>query len=96
MLAEGLTQQQFADEVEVSQTTVCRLLKGQSKGQGRKYKQVRAFIAKPMETTTSHRDGTVEARVLEAFKKSWDGSDDHADILVKVIEAMTDILHHGD
>jgi hypothetical protein len=90
MQSNGLNQTKFANAAGVSQSTVSRALDRPSKHHGaarRKlftYANINEWIGG--EPARGGQEG-----VLQAFERIWDGSEEHATAVAKVIEALIDL-----
>jgi transcriptional regulator with XRE-family HTH domain len=79
------TQLDIADKAGVSQSSVCRALRGKIRSTGPVRARLFSYIQQDLEATGHPLAG--EIRVLEAFKDIWDGSEEHAAAIAEVITA---------
>jgi transcriptional regulator with XRE-family HTH domain len=79
--ATGLTQQQLARAANVSQSTVSRALAGKHirNGAAKRRLFIYANIA----------DSEASRQVQLAFEAIWDGTDEHAAAIARIIEALS-------
>ena len=98
-LAEGLltlihsrhlSQESIAKAAKVSQATVSRALRGRIKRQGRA--RTRLFIYIRQELQKEGLSGTGKEKVVKAFENIWDGSEEHAAAIAKIIRASGGLL----
>lgn len=77
---EGISQAELAKRAGVSQSSVSRALRGPGKRHGRAHALLVTFM---------HQGGSSHgpARVQEAFQRVWDGSEEHAEALARIIAA---------
>ncbi len=83
----GLTQAQLADGAEVHQSTVSRTLAHPDvRRQGKARARLLAYARNALRGETAKgRD-----KVLTAFESVWDGSEEHASAVARVIDALAD------
>lgn len=81
MEAEGLSQADIADAAKVSQSTVSRALRGAPARKTKPYRRLCNYIH---EQTLADAGGPKEA--VEALRRVWDGTGDHAAALANLIE----------
>jgi hypothetical protein len=86
MRRKGLNQSQLARLATVSQSTVSRAL---SAAWRRGAAQQRLFIYADIAPPSSPRMRGGRRQVIRAFDQIWDGSDDHATAVAKVIDALS-------
>jgi transcriptional regulator with XRE-family HTH domain len=77
---EGISQTELAHRVGVSQSTVSRALRNRPLRQGR----ARARLVSFMQQGGGGRGAD---RLQQAFRRVWDGSDEHAEALARIIAA---------
>lgn len=83
----GLTQAQLAKAAKVHQSTVSRTLaQAEVHRQGKARGRLLAYVRNALRGgTTTGRD-----KVLTAFDSVWDGSEEHASAVARVIDALAD------
>ncbi len=84
MQEKRLSQQEIAFHANVSQSTVSRALRGGTKRQGRGTARLFTY----MQNEIGHEwalDG--KDKVVKAFESVWDGSNEHAAAIAKIIKA---------
>jgi len=81
MKANGLTQEQLALAAGVSQSTVCRALAGGQLRQGSAKSRLFKYAS-----IDDDLDGS--RKVQQAFRSIWDGSDEHAAAVARIIESL--------
>jgi transcriptional regulator with XRE-family HTH domain len=87
MVDNTLSQAQIAKLSGVSQSTVCRALKGKPLRRGAA--QQRLFIhIKIDEWFAPHGTNDPRARIIAAFERIWNNPEAHADVIIKVIDAL--------
>lgn len=82
---EGLSQSQLAEKANVSQSTVSRTLLGAAQRHGAARKKLFTYVKNE---SKGNRTETGAGLVLKAFEEIWDGSDNHAAAVARVIDAM--------
>jgi len=89
MNREGLSQETLAKKARVSQATVCRALKNESIRRGAARNRLFKY-AKITEWMNYERSRKSRARVLLAFDRIWDRTDQHANAIARVIDALAE------
>jgi transcriptional regulator with XRE-family HTH domain len=85
MKATGLKQQEIAVRAGVSQSTVSRMRKGGAKRGSDPQNRICTYIQKEGTALMANKERTL---LLEAFNRIWDGSEEHAVAVVKIIDAL--------
>lgn len=93
MRHKGVNQAQLAQEANVSQSTVSRILNG---------RRVRSSEALVRLSRILHEnaypapdgDNAGRERILSAVDNVWDGSAEHAEVIARVVEALADCSNH--
>lgn len=83
---EGISQGVLARRVGVHQTTVSRALRREPTRRSAAHARLRGVMQQHAERTTPPPD-----LVLDAVRETWDGSDEHAAALAKLILASGDL-----
>jgi len=85
-----LGQVELASEAGVSQSTVSRALSGIPLKHGRARSKLFTYVQlKDPNQQMPPRKGP--QRVMTAFKRIWDGTEDHANAVAKIINALEDL-----
>lgn len=85
-----LSQKSIAKAAKVSQATVSRALRGRIERQGRA--RARLFIYIRQELQNEDLSGRGKEKVVKAFENIWDGSEEHAAAIAKIIRASGGLL----
>jgi transcriptional regulator with XRE-family HTH domain len=86
LAAEGISQQELAQRAKVSQATVSRAAQRRPKRQSASYARLCSY----MQQYSVDAAAAVEP-VLEAIRETWDGSEEHANALAKLILASGEL-----
>lgn len=90
MRVHGLNRADVAAKVRVSEATISRILRGKTTGYGRARKRVLEFTKSiDEESSFGHEAGA--GKIVKAFNKIWDGSDDRARAVAKIIVALGEL-----
>src|SRR5712692_1802757 len=81
----GLSRADVAAGAKVSEATVSRILRGKTIGYGQARKRLFEF-ATTFDAATEGEPGT--KKVVKAFNRIWDGSDERASAVAKIIVAL--------
>jgi DNA-binding MurR/RpiR family transcriptional regulator len=84
---------QLAAKADVSQSTVSRALTREGKRVGRAQK--RLFIYAKIINKNESREMRAKQRVISAVERIWGRSDQHAEAVAKIINALTDLAAAG-
>ncbi|MEQ1921606.1 MAG: helix-turn-helix transcriptional regulator [Pyrinomonadaceae bacterium] len=89
MRERHLSQQEVAKSAGVSQSTVSRALNGNMRRSGKGKKMLFRFMQQELgqEIFLAGKD-----KVVRAFESVWDGSDEHAAAIAKIISASYGLL----
>jgi len=83
-----LTQTELAKKAGVDQSTVSRVIRNQNTvRQGRSKAKLLVFARKALRGDLDKGEG----KILTAFKSIWDGSEEHASAIARVIGATADL-----
>jgi len=85
MKSRHLSQAIVAKAAKISQSTVSRALKGHFERQGKA--KARLFIYMQQESRADVLRGKGKDKVVNAFQSIWDGSEEHASAIAKIINA---------
>lgn len=85
-----LSQKSVAKAAKVSQSTVSRALRGHIERQGRAKTRLFIYIQRELQNEVSRGTGT--EKVVKAFEGIWDGSEEHAAAIAKIISASGGLL----
>jgi transcriptional regulator with XRE-family HTH domain len=88
MQKRRLNQPQLAAAANVSQSTVSRTLRGAAKRYSKARLRLLAY-AGITESAAEIPGGSATERVVNAFKRIWDGTEVHAAKIVEVIDALS-------
>jgi transcriptional regulator with XRE-family HTH domain len=83
------TQQAVCRGSGVSQSAVSRLLNGQTRRLSRRVKAICKYADIPTEDTAA-LDPRKNPALMDALRNAWNGSDEHARFIAKVIRALAD------
>jgi transcriptional regulator with XRE-family HTH domain len=83
---EGITQKVLAERAGIHQTTVSRALKRQPQRNTAAYASLCRYMQQNAATSISSA-----SPVMDAVRDTWDGSDEHAAALAKLILASRDL-----
>lgn len=88
MAEKSLNQSQLAQSAKISQATISRLLRGDKheRSGGARLKLLR--YAKSQGFAIEDRAQAAPRRVMRAFEKLWDGSPEHLEAIVKILQAL--------
>jgi transcriptional regulator with XRE-family HTH domain len=86
MRSRGYSQSTLARAAGVSQSTVSRALQGKHERQGAAL--LKLFSYAGLIRAAEMQGGGSEERVLNAFQQAWDGTEAHAEAVVRVIDAL--------
>lgn len=89
MNGRHLSQQVIAKAAKISQSTVSRALKGKFERQGRAKSKL--FIYMQKELRVEGLQGKGKEKVANAFESIWDGSEEHAVAIAKIIKASKEL-----
>lgn len=82
----GLRQETIADAVGVSQSQVSRVLSGESRRASKVYVRVCEYVES---FPGPKRIQTATPQMTEALARLWDGTTEHAEILVALLNTMS-------
>ena len=85
LAAHSLSQAELAKLASVSQATVSRAIREPAHGHGSARSRLFTFMQREIQIGTPPLAGT--DRVVGAFAKIWDGSEEHAAAVARIIEA---------
>jgi transcriptional regulator with XRE-family HTH domain len=90
---DRLSQAQIARLAEVSQPTVQRALAGRDDGprRGRARERLWAFVNKNVSPPTPDV-ARASTAVVEAFQRVWDGTEEHAQAIARVVDALAGMV----
>ncbi|HWS87335.1 MAG TPA: hypothetical protein VN282_10240 [Pyrinomonadaceae bacterium] len=88
--SKQLSQKSIAKAAKVSQSTVSRALRGHIERRGRA--KTKLFIYIQQELQNEILIGTGKEKVVKAFENIWDGSEEHAAAIAKIISASGGLL----
>lgn len=90
MVERGLNQQAAAEYLGVSQPTISRIIKGEIKIRGPAVRRVEQALKKAVANKNEYSEGVSGSaeRLVEAVYAVWDGSEEHADALEKLLNAI--------
>jgi transcriptional regulator with XRE-family HTH domain len=89
----GWSESQLATKAGVSQSTVSRALTRESKRVGRAQKKL--FIYAKLINSRESKELKAKYRVMSALERIWGRSDQHAEAVAKIIDALTDLAGAG-
>jgi transcriptional regulator with XRE-family HTH domain len=89
MRERHLSQTVVANEAKISQSTVSRALKGTLEREGPA--KAKLFTYMQQVTGTEVLRGKGKERVVKAFESIWDGSEEHATAIAKIINASKEL-----
>ena len=84
-----LSQTTIAKAAKISQSSVSRALKGQSTRHGGAVAKL--FIYMQKELRAEVLEGKGKEKVVKAFESIWDGSEEHASAIAKIINASREL-----
>ena len=90
MRERQLTQKSVAKAAKISQSTVSRALQGHFERQGRA--RAKLFTYMHNESLNEGLSGKGKDKVVRAFDSIWDGSEEHAVAIAKIIKASGGLL----
>jgi transcriptional regulator with XRE-family HTH domain len=90
MQSRHLSQESVAKAAKVSQSTVSRALRGRIERQGRAKAKLFNYIQKELRKEVL--SGTGKDKVINAFELIWDGSEEHATAIARIISASAGLL----
>lgn len=85
-----LSQKSIAKAAKVSQASVSRALRGHIERQGRARTKLFNYIHQELQNEVL--SGTGKEKVVKAFENIWDGSEEHAAAIAKIIRASGGLL----
>jgi transcriptional regulator with XRE-family HTH domain len=94
MYRKRLNQASLARAVGISQSTVSRVLNGTLKRQGAARRKLFDY-AKINALTQIQESRKGCSQVIKAFERIWDGSEQHAAAVAKIIEALENLRPAG-
>jgi hypothetical protein len=92
MRLNHLSQEAVADAASVSQSSVSRALKRVSKRHGKATTKLFTYM---QQQSAAGFAGRGTDKVVEAFESIWDGSDEHAMAIARIIKASGGLLPEG-
>jgi transcriptional regulator with XRE-family HTH domain len=90
MQERQLSQKSVAEAANISQSTVSRALQGHVERQGRAKSKLFTYMRN--ELLNEGLSGTGKEKVVKAFEKIWDRSEEHATAIAKIIRASGGLL----
>ena len=85
-----LSQKSIAKAAKVSQASVSRALRGHIERRGRARARLFNYIHQELQNEVL--SGTGKEKVIKAFEKIWDRSEEHAAAIAKIIRASGGLL----
>ncbi len=90
---KGISQSRLAELASVSQATVSRALTGAPGKHSEARERLLTYIQDRIQTEGASLTGS--ELVLAAFRRVWDGSDEHAALIARLVEATAGFAGPG-
>ena len=87
MDSKGLSQVQIARAAGVSQATVSRALRRRAERRGAARNRLFTYVGIDEYSKPQQRDDAYK-RIMAAFERIWDQSEDHANAIARVIDSL--------